>query len=133
MLAAIGAGAFGICRLARSGRDDTFDEYVYVARDRALVATLARLSCLKQPETFRRVVENMNALLALSETAPENGFAANRLGNEVVRDAKRMCEDAKRSRDTDVINTIIDAEDELLGALEQICQNTIRNMLLGRP
>lgn len=131
MLTAIGMGVVGISRMSQTNTHQ-FDSYKFIVRDRALVNILAKLHTLKQTDSFDALANKINAFLELGTLYTDAGFTVNRLSNEIRQDAQSMCDCAKASNDVDILNTIVDFEDELLGSLDQICQNTLQNMLLRR-
>jgi hypothetical protein len=132
MLAAVGLGVLGMRRLSSRDKSHNFEQYHYVARDRALVGILSHLEALQQPEALASLTMKLNTLLELASTSHDAGFSVNRLANEICVEARRMCDAAKTSRDVNALNAAVDLEDEQLSALDTICQNTMRNMLLRR-
>ena len=134
MLAAIGFGVMSMNRMTRM-KSNNFHNYSFIARDKALVNILTHLEKLKQSNAFYEMIEKINRFLELGYSTDDSndvGFIMNRLSNEINEDAQRMCTIAKSSKDIEILNTVVDCEDELLPALETICQNTLRNMLLRR-
>lgn len=112
-----------------------FDEYEHIKYS-SFPAALTKFESI-HPEEFEILLEEAEYFLSLSKeiatkSSQKNGcqFEANRLSETIIKRAERMIEFGKKSKDDTIIVAAIDCERDELGLLKNICENTLRNMLL---
>ena len=112
-----------------------FDEYEYI-KCSSFPSALPKFESIN-PEEFEVLLEEIEYFLSLSREISTKSsskigcqFEANRICESIIKRAERMIEFGKKSNNDAVIVAAIDCERDELGLLKNICENTLRNMLL---
>ena len=118
-----------------SGRSDIDDELkntVYLKKSH-LAIHIAELKALECNEDMRLLIAECEEFLKLTTSETKhNGFQfhANRNMTNIKKICTRMCDEAKRSGNTERIDAAILCLDDYIPSIENACNNYLQNMLM---
>lgn len=110
-----------------------FDEYPAVQRS-GFTHIMAQLHALEQPTAHSELLRLLERLLTLTQqqtNLEHHGFEVNRLAATVPKMAREICRTAVHSKKADVAALAMDMEGDHMEALEGMCDQVVRDMILG--
>ena len=133
LLASAVAGVHAIKYLRGAPRYDEFDSYPCIKSTPSLARALLPLLRIEADGDVRTILDRCELLMRLSQSdSPRGaaGFECNRLSADIPKAVRALLARAQRAPDVETAIFAMDYERDELLALESVCDNVVRNMLL---